>query len=72
MGLECKLYADRERNSPNRDLREGKVPVDSKNGEPMPMIRIIQLKCTFQRRQIGGINRKAQRNLKEALENKRL
>ena len=57
VGLGCKLYADRGRNSPNSDLRDGKVPVHSKNGEPMLMILIIRLKWIFPRRQIGEINR---------------
>lgn len=51
------IYTDRGRNSPNSDPREGKVPVDSTNGEPMLKIRIIRLKWTSPRRQIGEINR---------------
>jgi len=57
VGLGCKLYADREQNTPNRDLREGKVSVDSKNGEPMPMFHIIRQKWTDLCRQISGFNR---------------
>ena len=57
MGLVRGFYTDRKRNSPNRDLRKGKVSVDTKNGEPIPMTRIIPQKWIDLCRQIRGINR---------------